>query len=153
MMRKINNSLGCKLILCGLFLLSCTVKTANQKSDNSLKVNSMVKSKEKFDHQSLISFKSEFVMEDGLEVDALYNNRSKFISPFVSKTFSRDTLRVTTLHEVNSCAETVGRIRFSNDSLFLLVEQVGDLACTSVEYRKYYYVIVKKNIEKYTIVF
>src|SRR5690554_7181172 len=99
-------SLG--IILGVLLLFSCTGKTDKEKSDNSSDVPSLVKSEEKFDTESLISFKSEFVMEDGSEVDGYYENRNSFIEPYTSYAFSQDTLRATTLHEVNSCAETVG---------------------------------------------
>ena len=60
-------SLG--IILSVLLLFSCTGKSDKKTPDNSSGVSSLVKSEEKFDIESLISFKSEFIMEDGSEVD------------------------------------------------------------------------------------
>jgi hypothetical protein len=142
-----------EIIFCLLLLFSCTGKADKKTSENNSSVPSFVKLEEKFDTECLISFKSEFVMEDGSEVDGYYNNRSLFIEPYTSYALNDDTLHVTTLYEVNSCAETVGRIRFSNDSLFLFVEQMGNVACTSIEFRKFDYVIVRKNIKKCIVVF
>lgn len=141
-----------QILLCVLSLFSCTGKSDKKSLENRSDVPTIT-SVEKFDTTSLISFKSEFVMEDGAEVDGYYEDRNSFILPYISRAFNQDTLHVSTLHEVNSCAETVGRIRFSNDSLFLLVEQVGSEPCTSIEFRKYHYVIVKKGIKDYTIVY
>lgn len=141
-----------QILFCVLLLFSCTIKSDKKSFGKSSDISSIIL-EEKFDTTSLIFYKSEFVMEDGPEVDGYYENRNMFILPYTSCAFNQDTLNVSTLYEVNSCAETIGRIRFSNDSLFLLVEQIGSEACTSIEFRKYYYVIVKKGIKDYIIVY
>lgn len=143
-----------QILLCLSLFFSCTGKSNKKSIDKcSNQSSSLTKSVEKYDVKSLVSFKSEFVMEDGSEADGYYENRNSFISPYKSYLYNKDTLFVSTLHEVNSCAETVGRIHYSYDSLYLHVEQIGEIACTSTEFRKYYYVIVKENIKKYIIVF
>jgi len=142
-----------EITICVLLFFSCTGKSDKEKSNNSSDITSLMKPEEKFDTESLISFKSEFVMEDGSEADGYYEDRNLFIVPYTSYSYNQDTLRVSTLHEVNSCGETAGRISYSNDSIFLQVEQIGEEACTSIEFRKFHYLIEKKNIKKYVIVF
>ena len=118
-------------------LMSCS-SASNKVEDNNMK-------------KILISWKSEYVMGMGPHMSGYYQNRDEFIKPYTSKSYSGDTLRVETLHEVNSCAETIGIIRFSNDSLALLTKIVSDEVCTSVEYHRFKYTIVKKGIKNYII--
>ena len=92
-------------------------------------------------------------MDDGDSADPYYSNPQRFKKPYITTLYTGDTLKVSTIHEVNKCAETVGKIKFSNDSLHLLTEDVGDIQCTAVEFRKFTYTIVKSDIEKYTIVY
>lgn len=102
---------------------------------------------------ALISWKSEFVMGDGEQATGYYENRDVFIKPYVSKSYSGDTLRAETLKEINSCGKTIGNIKFSNDTLYLKAKLVSDEFCSSVEFHKFKYTIVKKDIKTYTIVF
>lgn len=101
----------------------------------------------------LINSTSTFVMEASNEAMGYYNDRTSFIKPFISNEYKGDTLIATTLHEINGCAKTIGQIKFSNDTLYLLTKREGDEACASVEFHKFKYTIVKKDIKTYTIVF
>lgn len=102
---------------------------------------------------ALVSWGSEFVMEDGQHATGYYEDRDYFIKPYVSKDLNGDTLRVATLQEINSCGKAIGDIKFSNDTLYLQTKQVSDELCSSVEFYKFNYTIVKKDIKTYTIVF
>lgn len=90
-------------------------------------------------------------MDDGETASAYYGDRDNFIKPFLSTAYSGDTLTVTTLHEINSCAETFGDIKFSNDTLYLLTKIVSDEVCTSVKFHQFEYVIVKASIGDYLV--
>jgi len=103
--------------------------------------------------RALISWNSEFVAGDGQQMTGYYKDREEFIKPYTSRKYSGDTLRVETLHEINSCAETIGDIKFSNDTLFLLTKIVTDEVCGAVKFHKFKYTIVKKGIKNYTIKF
>jgi hypothetical protein len=92
-------------------------------------------------------------MGDGDHATAYYVDRNRFIKPYLSKSYIGDTLHVTTLHEVNSCARTIGKVKFSNDTLYLLTERQGDVVCTSVEFRKFSYTIKRNEIDKFQIVY
>lgn len=89
----------------------------------------------------------------GPHMSGYYQNRDKFIKPYISKSYSGDTLTAETLHEVNSCAETIGVVEFFNDTLVLSTRAVSDLVCTAVEYHRFKYTILKKGIKNYTIKF
>lgn len=105
------------------------------------------------DASELIACESEFVMEDGAQATGYYQDRADFIKPYVQQHYAGDTLRVETLHEINSCGETVGAIAWSNDTLYLSAKLVGDEVCTSVEFHRFVYTIVKQDVERYVIVF
>lgn len=140
-----------KLVCSLLLLFSCLDKPGKENSkSNSTRV---MKEVNKYDKVSLLSFTADPPMAYDSAFDAYYENRNKFIAPYKSREIRGDTLWASTLFEINACAETVARIRFSNDSLFLHIEQVGDIACTTFGFRKYNYVIVKKDIGKYVIVY
>lgn len=105
------------------------------------------------DSAYFVSSYSEFVSEYGPAVFGYSRNRAKFIKSYCSKKYSHDTLIVTTLHDVNECGEEIGKIEFSNDTLFLLTEFVDSIGCSSEVLKKYTYFIVKEDIKKYHIVY
>ena len=116
--------------------------------------SSCLRSAKKDDRKGgLISCESEFVIEDGEHATSYYENRENFIQPYTNASYSGDTLRAETLHEVNSCAETIGEIRYSNDTLYLSTKRISNEVCASVEFHRFNYTVVKENIESYTIVF
>ncbi|NVK29057.1 MAG: hypothetical protein HWE14_13470 [Flavobacteriia bacterium] len=102
-------------------------------------------------HDQLIDWSTEIVMEDGEHADGYYNNHLDFIKPHFSTEYQRNTLTVTTLIEINSCAETVPDIRISNDTLYLLTRQISDEACASVTFNKFTYVIHNPENKRFTI--
>lgn len=124
----------CMLIVV-LVITSCSEVVNNKENDSSL-----------------ISWTSDFEMAAGELTMAYYSDRSAFIKPYCQKMYSGDTLYVSTLHEVNSCGEYIGFIKYSGDTLFLLKKIIGDEVCTSNEFHKFSYTIVKENIEKYNVV-
>lgn len=105
------------------------------------------------DTKHLISWESEFITEDGEAVDKYYSDRSAFILPYVEKQCFGDTLKVSTLHEINSCGETIGVAEISNDTIYLETKLVGEEMCASVEFHKFTYVIVKEEVSNYIIVY
>ncbi len=93
-------------------------------------------------------------MQDGEQANGYYENRNVFIKPYCERMYiGSDTLSVKTLHEINSCAKTIGDIRFSNDTLYLSTKIVSNEVCSSVEFHQFKYVITRKNIKEYTIVY
>lgn|SRR5690606_2357654 len=102
-------------------------------------------------NSALVSWSSKLIMDDGEVASAYYEDRENFIEPFLSATYSGDTLTVTTLHEINGCAEIIGDIKFGKDTLYLLTKIVSDEVCTSVKFNLFEYVIVKEGIRDYFI--
>lgn len=147
------------MIIIGLILTLCSCNEGEHNregSDSDIHADEIKGNKveSNLEFNSLKSYRSEFIMEDGANLDGYYENRMKFIRPYVSVKYFGDTLlKVSTLHEVNTCGETVACIKFSNDTLFLLTKHVGNEMCTSVEFRKYYYVVRKDNIVDYVIMY
>lgn len=117
-----------------LFIASCSNEKTNQQDDR------------------LLDWKSEFVMEDGEDVNSYYNDYENFIKPYFSTDYKIDTLIVTTLIEINSCAEIVADIKISNDTLYLLTKNIGDFACTSVNFNKFTYTIYNPENKRFTII-
>ena len=82
------------------------------------------------DHESyksndaLIDYKNEFIMNDGEQATPYYTNHKNFIKPYFKTTYQKDTLIVTTLMEINSCGKSVGDIRISNDTLYLMTKNL-----------------------------
>jgi len=108
---------------------------------------------EKVKTNGLNSCDSKFVMDDGEMANEYYTNRAKFIAEYTSTFYSGDTLNAETLQEINSCGESICDIKFSNDTLYLLVKQIGNETCASVQFHQFHYTIVKENIEQYVIVY
>lgn len=131
-----------------LWLFSC-----DNKSEKNGAETLVDKTRDRLDTVRLVSFRSEFVSQDGSKMDAFYEDRSSFIEPYTSSIYKNDTLYVTTLHEVNCCGKTVGMIKFYNDSLFLLVQSIEDEACTCVEFKRYHYIIVAKDLKRYKVIY
>ncbi len=95
----------------------------------------------------LLNYRSQFVMGMGEQAQGFYLNKEEFIKPYISFEDLGDSLRVSTLQQVNSCGDTKGKISISNDTLYLLVENDSEVECSSVEYWKYTYIIQKgKNV-------
>lgn len=140
--------MGKLLLFMNFILLSFS---CSNKSNSDIPVHENIE--EDIDKAFLVSFNSKFIMNDGANADGYYQNRKSFIKPFISCDFRNDTLYASTLYEVNTCGKTIGDIKISNDTLYLFVKQIGSEACTSVEFRKYNYVIVGKNISSYFIAF
>ena len=117
-------------------LVSCVDENENYKNQNDF----------------LINYKSEFVMEDSDATSGYYTDRSKFIESFTHKHIASDTLVLSTLFKVNACSKIRPNIRVSNDTLYLLVEDVGGNHCSSVEFRKYTYYINTETLNIKNIV-
>ena len=101
----------------------------------------------------LISSISTFVMEDGENVDGYFKNRNRFIKPYTSVEYINGAIKATTLHLINSCGEFKGNVKVSNDTLYLLVENIGNEKCASVQLNKITYVIRNPLNKKYIINF
>ena len=90
-------------------------------------------------------------MNDGTHADEYYENRESYIQAFSRITYSGDTLRAETLHEINACAETVCDFKVSNDTLFLTTRRVEDVVCASVKFHRFKYTIVMPNVDHYVV--
>ena len=95
---------------------------------------------------------NEYVMEDGNKVDGYYVDREKFIQPYVSIKYLEDTIKVSTLHEINSCGKTTGNIEVIGDTIRLLTHSNSDVSCSSVKFNKFYYTIINSKRKKYFII-
>ncbi len=133
-----SNWLWCYMFLSSTFI-SCNQDKINESGNSKMK--------------ELLSCKSTFVMEDGESSTGYYTDRESFISPYISKEIVSDTLKVSTVFEVNACGSYKGDIRFSNDTLYLLIKRESGNSCTSVEFYKFSYTIKKQGIENYNIVY
>ena len=102
--------------------------------------------------ERLLDWSSEFVMQDDGDAEGYYQNHIKFIEPYFSSEYKADTLKVTTLIEINSCAEIIADIKISNDTLYLLTKNIGNVACASVTFNKFTYVIHNISNEKFVII-
>ncbi len=89
----------------------------------------------------LVYWKSDFIMEDGEQVDGFFKDHENFIKPYFSTKYKNDTLTVTTLMRINCCGNTIADIRTSNDTLYLLTRQISNEACACVDYYKFTYII------------
>lgn len=92
-------------------------------------------------------------MADGETTTDYYKNRNAFIQPFTKVEFLKDTIKATTLHEINSCGKTVGKIKLSNDTIYLLTEHISREECTSVQFNKFTYLIRNSANKRYAITF
>jgi hypothetical protein len=101
----------------------------------------------------LISSTSTFVMEDGENANGYFENRNKFIKRYTSVEYISDTIKATTLHLINSCGEVKGNIKVLNDTLYLLVEDIGNEKCASVQLNKFTYIIRNPSNKKFIIEF
>ncbi len=101
----------------------------------------------------LVSSRSVYHMSDGGHADGYYANRRAYVDEYASAEHRGDTLIATTLHEVNACAEEVGQIAIAADTISLETKRVGDVACASVEFHLFTYVIVGKDLERYSLKF
>ena len=110
-------------LLLTLFASSCVANTVHEQDEQ------------------LLGWTNEFVMEDGEHATAFYMDHERFIAPYFSTEYKTDTLTVSTLMEVNSCAEIVADIKVSNDTLFLSAKRVSSEACASVTFNKLTYVV------------
>ncbi len=102
-------------------------------------------------HERLIGSSHTFLFEDGEHADEYYNDRLEFIKPYNSEKHVGDTLFITTLRRVNSCAETQGDIQINGDSIILLDYQIGDIACASTDFHKFEYVVFVPQDSNYII--
>ncbi|KAB2916443.1 MAG: hypothetical protein F9K23_07510 [Bacteroidetes bacterium] len=140
------------ILITPLFGCNCFQQKDAPPNTMSVEINSADK-KDTLNSAALISSLSEFVSEYGPAVFGYSRNRAKFIRPYCSSKYAHDTLIVTTLQAVNECGTEIGKIEFSNDSLFLLTEFVDSVGCSSEVLKKYTYFIVKEDIKKYHIVY
>lgn len=99
----------------------------------------------------LLDWTSEFVMEDGEQADGYYQDHDNFIKSYFTTHYKVDTLIVTTLIEINSCAEIIADVKISNDTLYLLTKDIGDVACASVIFNKFTYIIHNPNNKRFII--
>jgi hypothetical protein len=91
-------------------------------------------------------------MQDGEHANGYYQNHKNFIEYYFSAEYKTDTLKITTLIEINSCAEIVADIEISNDTLYLLTKNIGNVACASVTFNKFTYVIHNLSNEEFVII-
>lgn len=101
----------------------------------------------------LISSISTFVMEDGENANGYFEDRDKFIKPYTMVEYSTGRIKATTLQLINSCGKVNGNIRVLKDTIYLLVENVGNEKCTSIQFNKFTYVIRNPLNKKYIIKF
>ena len=91
-------------------------------------------------------------MQDGAAADGYYTDHENFIQSYFSADYKQDTLILTTLHGINSCAEIVADIEIVNDTLYLLSQDIGDVACASVTFNKFTYIVYNPDNTKYKII-
>ena len=103
-------------------------------------------------HDRLLNWEHELVMEDGAGADGYYTDHKNFIQWYFSADYKQDTLIVTMLHEINSCAEIVADIKIVDDTLYLLSQDIGDVACASVTFDKFTYIVYNPDNMKYKII-
>jgi hypothetical protein len=109
-------------------------------------------------HKQLIGFKNQFVMDmDELfeKPDTEYQKLTDEVN-FYPETdtilYKSDTLYISYLTYVNSCAEYGGDIEIKGDSLFLKAKNVGEYECASGRIDRFIYTLQNPNNQKYTIV-
>ena len=91
-------------------------------------------------------------MEDGASATPFYIEHENFIKPYFKTLYQNDTIVVSTLMEVNSCGESIGDIKISHDTLYLLTKNVANEVCTSVVFKKFTYFISNPGNKQYIIV-
>ena len=109
-------------------------------------------------HKQLIGFKSQFVMDmDEIfeKPESEYQKLTDEVN-FYPETdtilYYTDTLYVSYLTYVNSCADYDGNIEIKGDSLFLKAQNIGEYECASGRVDRFSYIIHNPNNQKYTIV-
>ena len=102
-------------------------------------------------NDSLIDWSSEFVMNDGERATPYYLDHENFVKPYFSVTYKKDTLIATTLQEVNSCGKIVADIEIINDTIRLSTNQSSEIACTSVKFEKFTYIINNPSNKKFVV--
>lgn len=100
----------------------------------------------------LVDWSSEFVMEDGPQADGYYQDHDNFIKPYFSSEYKKDTLVVTTLIEINACAETDAAIKISSDTLYLMTTNIDSESCSSTVFSKFTYTIYNPENRVFVIV-
>lgn len=99
----------------------------------------------------LLSTSSEFMFEDGEKLDGYYEDRATFISEYKKKRKVGDTLFLETLHEINSCGNSVGDIDVVGDTIVLLNRNNSEYLCASIKFHLFKYVILCDSNKVYKI--
>ncbi len=109
-------------------------------------------------HEKLISFKSVLVMDMGeyLDLDEqerqrIYDN-TRFYPETDTIAYLNDTLYISYLTYVNSCAIYDGNIEIRNDTIFLEANNIGEHVCMSGRLDRFIYVIFNPDNIEYTII-
>ena len=112
----------------------------------------------KVKHKQLIGFKSQFVMDmDELfeKPDSDYQKLTDGVN-FYPETdtilYKSDTLYISYLTYVNSCAEYDGDIAIKGDSLFLKAKNIGEYECASGRIDRFVDTLHNPTNQKYIIV-
>lgn len=102
-------------------------------------------------HERLIFSSSSFLMEDGEEMDSYYKDRDKFSANYRNVEYIDDTIKVSTLHEINSCGNIIGDIAINGDTIILLTKHIDNYSCASSVYYQFDYLINNPKEKKYII--
>lgn len=102
-------------------------------------------------HERLIAANFTFISEDSEEMDPFYDDKEAFLQNYRTVSQLGDTLKVTTLHQVNACGKPIGNISFSRDTLYLSTIETAEELCTSVDYVLFEYKILNPNKYDYVI--
>lgn len=103
-------------------------------------------------HNQLVGWSRQFVAEGGPGMNDFYNDHAVFIKQYFTNDTHGDTLIVTTLKEVNACGNAIANITISNDSIYLLTNELSDILCTSSSFNTYTYKIYNPEKKQYVIV-
>ena len=92
-------------------------------------------------------------MQDGGQADGYIFDHANFVKPYKSVLIKGDTIKISYLYDVTGCTKTIGDIKISNDTLYLIKVDTGSVACTEQNYYQFNYTIHNPERKNYIIVY
>lgn len=97
-------------------------------------------------NKMLINWDREFISNGGPEITKELYKKS------FSVKYLKDTIVVRALKRTNDCTNVVADIRISNDSIYLLAIEFGEITCTSSSFDIYTYKILNPSKRRFMII-
>lgn len=97
-------------------------------------------------NKMLINWDREFISNGGPEIT------EKLYKKSFSVKYLKDTIVVRALKRTNDCTNVVADIRISNDSIYLLAIEFGEITCASSSFDIYTYKILNPTKKRFTII-